>query len=229
MVKNGIMSRERKADGSGALTGEDWVRAAGRVVSEGGIQAVAVEPLAKRLGVTKGSFYWHFRDRRALIEAVLGRWEEEATEAAISATEKVADPRERLVRLAGEAFGDGLRFDDASLGQDAFRGVAFELAVSDAADDPIVRPFLRRVTGRRIGYLEECYRALGFPREGARHRALLVYAAHAGTVRLFRDVPDRVPRGEGYLAYRRHLVDALVHGDRTEPNAPAAMPTRPGA
>jgi hypothetical protein len=44
----------------------------------------------------------------------------------------------------------------------------------------------------------------------ARHRAYLVYAAHAGTVRLFRDLPDRTPRGEDYLAYRRHPVDTLV-------------------
>jgi hypothetical protein len=75
-----------------------------------------------------------------------------------------------------------------------------------------VRPFLRRVTERRIGYIEECYRALGLPPDEVRHRALMAYAAHAGTVRLFRDVPDQVPRGEDYLAYRRRLIDALVPG-----------------
>ena len=73
-----------------------------------------------------------------------------------------------------------------------------------------MRPFLGRVTERHIGYLEKCYRDLGFRPEEARHRAYLVYAAHAGTVRLFRDLPDRTPRGEDYLAYRRHLVDTLV-------------------
>jgi hypothetical protein len=73
-----------------------------------------------------------------------------------------------------------------------------------------VRPFLGRVTERHIGYLEKCYRDLGFRPEEARHMAYLVYAAHASTVRLFRDLPDRTPRGEDYLAYRRHLVDTLV-------------------
>ena len=212
------MSRQRTANGSSSLTGYDWVRAAARAISEGGIEAVAVEPLAKRLGVTKGSFYWHFKDRRVLIEAALERWEEESTNAAISATRSVADPRERLVRLAEEAFDDEPRSQDATK-EEAFRGGAFELAVSDAADNPIVRPFLERVTGRRIEYLDECYRALGFPPEEARHRALLVYAAHAGTVRLFRDMPDRAPQGEAYLAYRRHLVDTLVPGEDTGPKS----------
>ena len=46
---------------------DDWVEAARSAMVEGGIDAVAVEPLARRLGVTKGSFYWHFKDRRALL------------------------------------------------------------------------------------------------------------------------------------------------------------------
>ena len=187
------------------------MEAAYRAMAEGGIGAVAVEPLARRLGVSRGSFYWHFEDRRSLVEAVLGRWEEEATEATISMTGRIADPRERLVRLAEEALGEAPR-DEAS-GEGIFRRRAFELAVSDAAEDPVVRPFLERITERRIGYVEECYRALVFPAEKARHRALLVYAAYVGTVRLFRDLPDRIPRGEDYLAYRKHLVDTLVLGD----------------
>lgn len=76
-----------------------------------------------------------------------------------------------------------------------------------------MRPFLRRVTERRIEYVEECYRALGFPPDETRHRALMAYAAYVGTVRLFRDVPDRMPRGDDYLAYRRRFIDALVPGD----------------
>lgn len=190
------------------------MEAAYRAIAEGGVAAVAVEPLARRLGVSRGSFYWHFGDRGSLVEAVLARWEAEATGATISVTERIEDPRERLVRLAEEAFGEVPSGDGAS-GEDVFQRRAFELAVSDAADDPIVRPFLRRVTGRRIGYLEECYGALGFPAEEARYRALMVYATYAGTVRLFRDLPGRVPRGDDYLTYRRHLVETLIPGDGT--------------
>ena len=209
------MKRARSAKRSGSLTASDWVDAAYSAIAEDGVGSVAVEPLARRLGVTRGSFYWHFKDRGALVEAALERWERESTEAAILATRSIPDPLERFVRLAEEAFDEAPRDGDAS-GADVSRRRAFELAVSDAADDPVVRPFLRRVTERRIGYIEECYRALGLPEEEAGHRALMAYAAYAGTVRLFRDVPDRVPRGEDYRIYRRRFIDALAPTDNAE-------------
>lgn len=191
---------------------DDWVEAARSAMVEGGIDAVAVEPLARRLGVTKGSFYWHFKARRALLEATLGRWEKESTDAVIATTRRVADPRERLVRLGEEPFRDDDGDEDAP-GQGIFLRRAFELAVSDAVDDALVRPFLRRVIEHRIGYLEECYRALGFSPEEARHRALLVYTAHAGTFRLLRDAPDLMPSGKDYAAYRQHLFSTLMPKD----------------
>jgi AcrR family transcriptional regulator len=206
------MTQRKSYARAGALKAEDWVEAARSAMVAGGIDAVAVEPLARRLGVTKGSFYWHFKDRRALLEATLGRWEKESTDAVIATTRRVADPRERLVRLGEEAFRDDASDEDAP-GQGIFLRRAFELAVSDAADDALVRPFLRRVIEHRIDYLEECYRALGFSPEEARHRALLVYAAHAGTFRLLRDAPDLVPSGKDYAAYRQHLFSTLMPKD----------------
>src|SRR5215203_218266 len=209
------MKKRRSYSRAGALKAEDWVEAARAAMVEGGIDAVAVEPLARRLGVTKGSFYWHFRDRRALLDATLERWQEESTEERISAIRRLADPKERLIRLGEEVFGDAPLDGDAS-GQGILPRYAFELAVSDAAEVPVVRPVLRRVTEQRVGYLEECYRELGLSPEEARHRALLVYAAHAGTLRLFRDAPDLVPRGEGYVSYRQHLLSTLVPEERAD-------------
>src|SRR5215204_7460915 len=209
------MTKRRSYNRAGTLKAEDWVEAARVVMAEGGIEAVAVEPLASRLGVTKGSFYWHFKHRRALLEATLERWEEESTEERISASRRISDPRERLIRLGEEVFGDAPLDGDAS-GQGILPRYAFELAVSDAAEDPVVRPVLQRVTEQRVGYLEECYRELGLSPEEARHRALLVYAAHAGTLRLFRDAPHLVPRGEGYTAYWRHLLSTLVPEDEAD-------------
>lgn len=208
--KNGVMSKRKTASGSIALTAEDWVRAAVRAISEGGVDAVAVEPLAKKLGVTKGSFYWHFENRKALLEATVKRWEDEETEAVISATGEITDPRERLVRVFDEATSDEVLGGGHVSGSGVYYSRAFEQGISDAADDPVVGPVLRRVTERRVDYLEECYRALGFSPEEARHRALLVYAAYVGTLRLVREAPSRTPRGEDYLAYRRHLISTLV-------------------
>jgi AcrR family transcriptional regulator len=205
------MTKRRSYGRAGALKAEDWVEAARAAMAEGGVDAVAVEPLARRLGVTKGSFYWHFKDRRALLEATLERWEEESTEARISASRRISDPRERLIRLGEEVFGDASLEGGESGKLLLDRGV--ELAISDAADDAIVRPFLRRVTEHRIGYLEESFRELGLPKEEAWYRALLIYVAHAGTVRLLRDAPDLMPRGKNYDAFRQHLLSTFLPED----------------
>ena len=66
------------------LTAQDWELGALDMIADLGLAAVAVEPLAKRLGVTKGSFYWHFSSRDALIEATLKRWGEDDSSDVIS-------------------------------------------------------------------------------------------------------------------------------------------------
>jgi AcrR family transcriptional regulator len=211
------MSKRKTANGSGSLTAEDWVRAAARAIEEGGVTAVAVEPLARKLGVTKGSFYWHFKNRGALLEAVLERWEEECTEAVITAAEGISDPRERLVWVFDEATADEFLIGRHTSQPGIFFSSAFEQEISDAADDPVVGTFLRHVAERRVDYLEECYRALGCSTEEAHHRGLLAYAAYVGTMRLGREVPGRVPQGDGYRAYRRHLISTLVPPKESRP------------
>ena len=84
---------------SGRLSADDWAREALDQIAEQGVASVAVEPLARRLGVTKGSFYWHFPSRDALLQAALERWEIVEQEEVFGSLEKVADPRERLRAL----------------------------------------------------------------------------------------------------------------------------------
>src|SRR5215208_5411903 len=84
------------------LSADDWAQAALVALGEGGLSAVAIERLATQLGTTKGSFYWHFPNRRALIDAALARWEQRRTEAVIAGMESEPDPRQRLRRLFGE-------------------------------------------------------------------------------------------------------------------------------
>ncbi len=81
------------------LSADDWAQAALDLIAEQGVSAVAVEPLARRLGVTKGSFYWHFPSRDALLQAALERWEAVEQESIFGSLEQVADPRERLRAL----------------------------------------------------------------------------------------------------------------------------------
>jgi AcrR family transcriptional regulator len=83
----------------GTMTGRDeWVRAAAQAMSDGGVEAVRVEALARELSVTKGSFYWHFADRPALLAAVLARWEE-AARSSLDAAASQATPEQRIGSL----------------------------------------------------------------------------------------------------------------------------------
>src|SRR3954447_10135934 len=89
------------------LAAADWETAALDALADSGLAGVAIEPLARRLGVTKGSFYWHFADREALLVAALARWETGHTDRIIDAAEDVSDPRERLRRLIGRVVAGG--------------------------------------------------------------------------------------------------------------------------
>jgi AcrR family transcriptional regulator len=180
-----------------ALSREDWTTAALDALATDGLAGVAVEPLARRLGASKGSFYWHFRDRGELIAATLELWEQRDTAAVIAALETIPDPRERLRELARSAYVG------AAAGHDAQPGV---LA---AASDPQVAPVLERVTRTRLAYLERQYEALGFDPPAARARARMAYALYVGLGALRRAAPQ-APMTESEVASLVALiVDAL--------------------
>ena len=86
------------------FTRDDWAAAALELLAEGGPAAVAVEPAAARLGASKSSFYWLFPNRQALLEAALLTWEQQQTDAVLPGLAAIADPAERLRRLARAAF-----------------------------------------------------------------------------------------------------------------------------
>lgn len=158
-----------------ALSRDDWAAAGLAALVDGGLAAVAVEPLAKRLGATKGSFYWHFTNRDALLAAVLERWEAE-TEDLIAKVEALPDPRARRVALSREAYTSAA-VDDATPSL---------LAV---ASDPRIEPTLRRVVARQLGFLEDLHRDLGRDPHEARRRARFDYALFLGIGQLRRIDP----------------------------------------
>src|ERR1700692_2183407 len=79
------------------LMAADWAEAALHLIAEAGLGALTVEALAARLGVTKGSFYWHFKGRSELLADALRRWEHRATTEAIVGLSAVTDARQRLI------------------------------------------------------------------------------------------------------------------------------------
>ncbi|WP_211290954.1 TetR/AcrR family transcriptional regulator [Kineococcus xinjiangensis] len=188
------MARERRR-----LSAEDWAEAALQALGDGGLAAVAVEPLAARLGATKGSFYWHFANREALVTAALELWERRSTEATIASLTVEADPVQRLRMLFTRAAGRG-------------EGNPAELAVRAAATNDTVAPVLRRVMQRRVGYLVGLFEEIGFgPAEAAR-RAMLAHTAYLGHGELETRLPGTLPldRAGGLPAYVDSVLTLLL-------------------
>ena len=190
------MATRKTAVPEARLSAADWETAALDALAENGVAGVAIEPLARRLGVTKGSFYWHFADREALLAAALTHWEQSHTERVIDAVADVPDPRERLVRLISRVLAGG-------------RSDRIHIALA-TAQHPLVREALARVTHRRLVYLESCYVELGQPRREAKRSALLAYAAYVGLVHLRLEAPKELPARDAFAAYVAHLVGKLV-------------------
>jgi len=182
-----------------ALGKEDWILEAALAIGRGGTAAVAVEPLAKRLGTTKGSFYWHFANRDALIAATLDAWENEYTEGPIAQVAQIEEPRERIARLLEVVMEDD-REGQADVGLLA------------SAHDPLVAPVFARVQSRRFAFLEECFGDLGFTPAVARHRARLAYGAFLAWFEQRRVHPDRPPSRRELRAYQRETIALLTRG-----------------
>jgi AcrR family transcriptional regulator len=162
------------------VTAEDWELAALDALADGGLAAVAIEPLAARLQTSKGSFYWYFPNRTALIQAALTRWEQDHTEQVIKLLEQIPEPVQRLRQLIRAAL----------LGT---RGAAVALLLLADADDPLVGEVVHRVTARRLEVLTGCFTALGQDPERARHHALVGYSAYLGAAALRRGTPELAP------------------------------------
>lgn len=187
---------ERSArSGRGNLSRDDWARAALEAMAEGGLDAVAVEPVAAELGVTKGSFYWHFRHRAALVDAALERWEQEHTHDVIERLEELAEPLERLSALFAHTHAEG--------------GDPLEAMMLSRAKDPQVAPVLRRVTQRRLDYLTRTLEAMGVDAREARYRALFAFQAWIGYVAVSDATPEVLPSGASGDAYLRHVLTTL--------------------
>jgi AcrR family transcriptional regulator len=157
----------RTADKSKAtrLDADAWITAAFDALAAGGIDAVRVEPLAKALGITKGSFYWHFADRRALIDAALAAWAQGRIAAIREQAALRGDPAAALRDLAG------LYTRNANL-----RGLAIELSIRALArTDAAAAKATRSVDRERLKHVGDLFAALGWAPSEAQARAVLFY------------------------------------------------------
>lgn len=179
------------------LSAEDWKHAALAVIAEDGVGALAVEALSRRLGVTKGSFYWHFRNREALLGATLDLWESLDEAEVLAKIEPIADPRLRLRAM----------FDFVARELASHRIYA---ALLKALDHPAVLELMARVSRRRMEFLATAYRDAGMNPAQAQHRARLTYAAYVGFMQI--NMTLGLPRlgHDEFDAYVDHVTDTLV-------------------
>jgi AcrR family transcriptional regulator len=186
---------EQRARAQRRLTRDDWISAALEAIADGGLAAVGVEPLAARLGATKGSFYWHFENRDALLQAAISRWEQETTtDVAADITTTPGTPASQFRRLVVTVI------EHAELDR-------VGPALLASATHPAVAPALERVTAARLGLIDVVLRRLGFPPAESRRRALLAYSAYLGHGQLAHSTPEVLPTTRA--ARRAYLDDAV--------------------
>ncbi len=145
-----------------------WLREALEVLRESGVDHVKVEPLAKRLGVTKGSFYWHFKDRADLLRALPDHWVKAQTEPVLAHAEAAeGGPLEKMrAVLEFLAHEDPDRYDNAMRAWALF--------------DPTVAQAVAAIDRRRMNYAAELFEQAGLPADEAAFRARLWYFYDVG-------------------------------------------------
>ncbi|MGV0151710.1 TetR/AcrR family transcriptional regulator [Rhodococcus sp. GB-02] len=178
------------------LSRDQWIDAAFQALTSHGPDAVAVEKVARTLGSTKGSFYWHFANRDELLQAALDRWEVLATERLISSVESSGEPAEARLRRLVDSVTTGLADRRA------------ELELLAGIDHPVVSAAVRRVTDRRVAYIVTLLIDLGMDRQKAEHRGVLAYSMYLGQMQLVHSAPDAVPRSD---ADAHALADEFVN------------------
>ena len=144
------------------LTKDDWLEAAMDLLRTSGIGGVRILPLSKELGVSRGSFYWHFEDREDLLRCMLDWWDREMTDSVIRlSTRPSGSPRKRLMAVAHEVVVSGLN--------------RYESAIRTWAEgDKRAARTLNRVVHKRRDYIQGLFREAGFSPADARARGDLL-------------------------------------------------------
>jgi AcrR family transcriptional regulator len=148
------------------LSAQDWLDQGLRTLARSGFTALKAERLAKAMGVSRGSFYWHFASLGAFHAAILKYWREVAAEQIIANLEAASAHDNPLLLLLRQAFSGRLALENA--------------VRSWARFDPAARAAVQAIDRRRLGYVEGLLRAAGLSPDVARARAQILYWAFLG-------------------------------------------------
>ena len=147
--------------------------------------------------MTKGSFYWHFKNRDALVGALVARWEELGTDQVIARLDEIEGAEERLNALLATCFDDVARI----------RAEA-SLSAAAAAGDATVAVVVARVMRRRLDYTARIYVDLGVGPAEAKRMAVVAYGAYLGAVQLA--AQGLLVSGERALAAQRATLQRML-------------------
>jgi AcrR family transcriptional regulator len=172
---------------SDQLSANDWLDQGLKTLATHGFTALKAEPLAKMMGVSRGSFYWHFADIGAFHAAVLARWHEVAAEQIIANVEAASKDENPLALLLRRVFGERLMLERA--------------VRTWASVDPAARAAVQAIDRRRLGYVEGLLMQSGLSADVARARAQILYWAFLGFALSDQPLPK---------ARQQAVVDELV-------------------
>lgn len=170
---------------------EDWVRMARQVLIDEGIVAVKIDRLAKLAGVTRGGFYWRFKNRDELLDALIKDWRERNTTPMLRVLRAKASPHDRMLALA-KLYIDGRDFSEG-----------YDSAVRAwAAASPPIADIVRAVDDIRLAALDELFQDAGFDATEAMIRARITYFHQVGyyAIGLRETADERRSLGDSYIA-----------------------------
>ncbi len=178
---------EKQGKSTESLTRDDWISAAWDMLGENGLDGVRVEPLARRLGVTKGSFYWHFKDRQQLMEALLDRWFSIWDDQMLPDMEEAANPADRIWALFESVLGR------------LTRGQTVSLRMMSHSDADVARRIDER-DAQRLSFLTSQLVEIGFAPDEARVRGQVYQTIMTGEYLRSGGLPleERVARVRSY-------------------------------
>ena len=194
-----------------------WLDAAFSLLKESGVEAVKVMPLARRLGLSRTSFYWHFKDRDSLLEAIIRRWENQNTGNLIARTcAPAASISEAMFNLFDCWLDEGL-FDGS-----------LDLAIRNwARNNSTLQKRLDHEDRRRCEAVTAMYRRFGFSEPQARARSMTVIYTQIGylSMQVIENWQERISRMPDYVEVytgssptKAEIARFLARHENREPN-----------
>ncbi|UWQ07927.1 TetR/AcrR family transcriptional regulator [Aliiroseovarius crassostreae] len=168
-----------------------WLSAAYEVLTESGVEAVKVGVLSKKLGLTRSGFYWYFKDREALLDAMVARWDAKNTGNLIRQTEAYADTITEAMLNLFECWLDADLFDSR-----------LDLAIRNwARNDPDLQCKIEHSDRLRARAIADMYRRFGFSDKQAEVRSMTVLYTQIGyiSMQVSEALEERINRMPDYV------------------------------